>query len=63
MGNNELTIECYLIGNILPMFVANYKGRRIKGFFHKSLWNKPDKIKEVVCNLLEEQHVIKPFNT
>ena len=63
MVSNELTIECTLIGGILPMFEAKYKGRRISGFFNKSIWNNPEEIKQLVYNSLEQIHEIKPFNS
>lgn len=62
MVSNKLTIECTLIGGVLPMFEAEYKGRKISGFFHKSIWNNETEIKQIVCNCLEQIHVNKPFN-
>lgn len=61
MESNKLTIECTLIGGILPMFEAKYKGRKISGFFNRSLWNNKKEIEKLVCNCLEEIHVNKPF--
>jgi hypothetical protein len=62
MESNKLTIECTLIGGVLPMFEAEYKGRRISGFFNKNIWNNPEEIKKAVCSSIDEIHEIKPFN-
>lgn len=60
--DTQLTINCTLIGGVLPMFEIFYQNRKITGFFNRSIWNNEKAITELAKNVIDARHEVEPFN-
>jgi hypothetical protein len=59
--DTKLTVECTLIGGLLPMFEIYYQDRKITGLFDRSIWGDEAAILEMAKAAIEYRHKFQPF--
>jgi hypothetical protein len=59
--NNNLVIECTLIGGFMPMMEVYYQNRKITSFFERKIWNDRKALEQLAKEIIEQCHTSKPF--
>ena len=59
--DTKLTVECTLLGGVLPLYKIHFQNRKITGHFSKSIWGNEQAILEMAKEIVEYRHKFQPF--